>query len=160
MRKEISPVWFLAASVGMIAVLFGLFTVLKEDKPPRPYLKILGASFIFNYRVSDVYLGFTAVPDKPIPVGSVLEVTFENPAGGGPFVSRRGIGLPDRRISIRSPSLRGVKAHQPYEIRLRLFQPGKPEPIWQHSFVVRSNIDDSVVPDAPLVVGPGYQSPD
>ncbi len=145
-------VWISAICVILLAV----FLLVREDPAKRPYLKVLGGSFIFNYRVSDVYMGFTAVPEKPIPVGSTLVVTFENPAGDTPFVVIRQIGLPDRSISVRSPSMRGVKADVPYQVSLQLLSAGTKEPFWHHDFSISSNVSDDIVPNQPLVVGPGY----
>jgi hypothetical protein len=160
MRKELGFEWLLVGALTFCALLFGLFFLLRGEPEERPYLKILGASFIFNYRVSDVYMGFAAAPQKPIPIGSILTVSFENPAGGDPFIVNRQIGLPDRRISLRSPSMRGVKAHIPYKVHLQLSLPDRDTAYWQHEFSISSNSSDDIVPDKPLVVGPGYHRPE
>ncbi len=159
MRGEIKIGWVLFWATAFCTVLLATYLTLREDPAKRPYLKILGGSFIFNYRVSDVYMGFTAVPEKPIPIGSTLVVTFENPAGDTPFVVTRQIGLPDRGISVRSPSMRGVRAHVPYKVSLQLLSTGTMEPFWDHAFSISSNIDDDIVPREPPVVGPGYHRP-
>ncbi len=151
--------WVAVAATAFCLVLLAVLLLLREDPADRPYLKILGGSFIFNYRVADIYMGFTAVPEKPIPVGTMLVVTFENPSGGAPFVVIRQIGLPDRSISVRSPSMRGVRAQVPYKVSLELRKTGTGEPFWNHAFTISSNIDDDVVPDEPMVIGPGYHRP-
>ncbi len=160
MRKELGFEWLLIGAFAFCALLFGLFFLLRDDPAEQPYLKILGASFIFNYRVSDVYMGFAAAPRKPIPIGSILTASFENPSGDEPFVVIYQIGLPDRRISLRSPSLRGVKAHVPYRVLLQLSLPDADIPYWQHEFSISSNSSDDIVPDKPLVIGPGYHRPE
>lgn len=149
MRGELKMGWIYFGSTAFCLVLLALFLLLREDPGERPYLKILGASFIFNYRVADVYMGFTAVPQKPIPVGSTLVATFQDPSGPEPFVVSRQIGLPDRRISMRSPSMRGVEADTPYRIALKLLATGTGETLWTHEFTISSNMSDDVVPDAP-----------
>lgn len=160
MRKELGLEWLLFGALALCALLFSLFFILRGDPPEKPYLKILGASFIFNYRVSDVYMGFAAAPQKPIPIGSILTVSFEDPAGGDPFIVTQQIGLPDRRISLRSPSMRGVRAHVPYNVHLQLSLPDKDTAYWEHDFSISSNSSDDIVPDRPLVVGPGYHRPE
>ena len=97
--------------------------------------------------------------DRPIPIGSVLEATFPDPAGGPPAIVRERIGVPDRRISMRSPSLSGVEAGVPYAISLRLLDRQSGEPIWSEEIEVTSNVNGSVVPDRPLTIGPGYHQP-
>ncbi|WP_419909282.1 hypothetical protein [Hoeflea sp.] len=134
MRGEIKMGWTAVAATAFCLVLLVAILLLRDDPGEKPYLKILGGSFIFNYRVADVYMGFTAVPEKPIPVGTMLVVTFENPSGGSPYVVTRQIGLPDRSISVRSPSMRGVKAKVPYRVMLELQQAGTRTPFWNHVF--------------------------
>ena len=159
MRGEIRMGWIAFAAAGFCAVLLAAILLLRDDPGEKPYLRVLGGSFIFNYRVSDIYMGFTAVPEKPIPVGTMLVVTFENPSGDTPFVVTRQIGLPDRSISVRSPSMRGVRADIPYAVTLELRRTGTGEPFWKHAFSISSNIDDDIVPDEPTVIGPGYHRP-
>ena len=159
MRGEFQMGWIFFWSTAFCVCLLVIYLFVRDDPADQPYLKILGASFIFNYRVSDVYMGFTAVPSKPIPVGSMLVVTFEDPNGGEPHVVTRQIGLPDRSLSVRSPSIRGVRSKVPYKVELQLQSAGTLEPFWDHSFTVESNISDDIVPDEPTVVGPGYHRP-
>lgn len=160
MQKQDRPLAWLAVGLAVLcALLYGVLVLIREDPAEVPHISVLGASFIFNYRVADVYMGFTAVPMRPVPVGSVLEATFTDPAGGEPLVVRERIGGPDRRIAMRSPSVRGVKADTPYPVTLRLLDRESGEAIWSHSFSIRSGVSDETVPDRPLTVGPGYQRP-
>jgi hypothetical protein len=158
-RRELNLGWLLAAALVLCALLYGVFLLIREDPAERPYMRVLGASFIFNYRVSDVYLGFTAVADRPIPIGSILEARFPDPSGGSDFVVEERIGLIDERVSLRSPSLKGVEAKKPYRIELRLLERQTRREFWHESIEVTSNIGDRVVPEAPLTVGPGNQRP-
>jgi hypothetical protein len=148
----------LVAVLAVCAVLTGLFWLLQGPQPERPFLRVLGASFIYNYRVADIYMGFTAVPDRPIPTGSLLRATFENPADpAAPFVVEERISLMDRRIALRSPSLRGVEKDRDYRLSLVLLDRVTRQPFWQYETTLRSGIAENVVPAAPLVIGPGYQ---
>lgn len=160
MQRQDRRLAMLAAGlVGLCALLFGLLLLIREDPAETPHMSVLGASFIFNYRVADVHMGFTAVPMRPVPVGSILEATFTDPATGQPLVVRERIGGPDRRIAMRSPSVRGVKADTPYPVTLRLLERGSENAIWSHSFSIRSGVSDEAVPERPLTIGPGYQRP-
>lgn len=145
------------AGLAIALLLFALVRALDETPAVKPWLKVLGASFIFNYRVADVYAGFTAVPQRAIPIGSVLRAEFENPAGGDPFVVTEQIGLADRQISMRSPPMRGVRADVDYRLTLSLLDRVSGEPFWQTHVLLRSNIGDEVVPEQPLTIGPGYR---
>lgn len=159
MSRDTALLWVFFAGLLLCGVLYGALSVLRDDGADRPYLKILGSSFILNYRVSDLYMGFSAAVDRPIPIGTVLQARFENPLGGSPYLVEERIGVPDRRISLRSPSLSGVVAGKPYGVDLLLLDRETKKPFWEHRFTVTSEIDGSVVPDAPLTNGPGYQRP-
>lgn len=159
MRRDINMGWAFIGVLGVCALLYGVLLAIRETPGERPYLEILGGSFIFNYRIGDVYMGFTAVPARPIPIGSVLEVTFPDPAGGEPFLVTERIGVPDRRISLRSPSMRGVEAGKAYTVTARLLERGSDQEFWRDEFEITSSVGDEAVPDAPLTIGPGYHRP-
>jgi hypothetical protein len=50
-----------------------------KEEAPTPFLKIVGGSFIFNYRYSKMSYGFVARQLKPLPEGSMLEASFDLP---------------------------------------------------------------------------------
>lgn len=148
----------LAFASALIAVLFAIGWLTREDPAELPYLKLVGGGFIYNYRVADVYYGFTAAVLKPIPTGSVVEATFDNPAGGAPFVVRQRMGGPEMvRFAMRSPSLRGVKAGHAYRVLIRILDREEEQTVlWRHMAEFRSQIGDDIVPNEPLTIGPGY----
>lgn len=144
------------AGILLAAVLFAIGWLTREDPANKPYLKISGSGFLFNYRVADVTYGFTAVVIKPLPVGSTIEAGFEDPSGGGDHVVRKRVGTDTARYSFQSPPVRGVEAGRPYRVSVRIIDRQGDEVLWVHSFDVRSQISDKIVPEKPLTVGPGY----
>jgi len=121
-----------------------------------PYLEITGGGFIFNFRLAEAYYGFVARPLRSLPVGSLLEARFEDPAGGAAYVERRPVGEKVLRYSFRSPPLQGIKADRPYEAELLLIAAdGNVLQSLRKTFT--SQLDQDVNPDQPLTVGPGYQ---
>jgi hypothetical protein len=119
------------------------------------YLKPGGGGFIFNYRNAEASYGLILFPQKDPPAGSTIEVSFENPAGGEPIlVSRpaRGGG----RIDFETPPLSGVEKDKPYKVVavLRAADGAELQRI-EKSFA--SEVDQSVLPERPLAIGPGYQ---
>ncbi len=146
----------LAVVLGIVAVLFAIGWQSRTNPDDIPYLRIAGKSFIFNYRVSDVFYGFSAYLTKTVPKNSVIVAEFEDPAGGEPFTVTETISVKSRRYSLRSPSLRGVEAGKPYSVHVRLVKWGDEEVLFDEYFTVTSNISDDVVPDKPLTIGPGY----
>ncbi len=149
----------LGAGVFACLILYLSLRAIQGPPKEKPYLKILGSGFIYNYRVADVYSGFTAVPQRTFPVGTLMRVSFEDPEGGEDIVVEKRLGLPDRRISIRSPGMRGVKAGVKYRIDIVLLDSEGINTLWEHSIRVSSQIDSEIVPEKPLTVGPGYHRP-
>lgn len=157
MLDRISPKGVTVAACVLLVPLFAVGWLTRHDPADRPYLQILGGGFIFNYRVADVYYGFTAVVQRPLPTGSVIEVEFEDPAGGPAHLVRQRMGGAEMtRLALRSPLVRGVEAGKPYHVALRILDREETHLIWSHGMDFRSQISDSVVPDQPLTVGPGY----
>jgi hypothetical protein len=122
----------------------------------KPYLAFAGGGFIFNYRMASADYGFVARVVRSIPDGSIIEAEFENPAGGPPIVLRQSASPGRGSYVFRTPDLQGVRADHDYRVVLRLLDAGQQEfARYEKSF--RSDVDQSVLPANPPVVGPGYQ---
>lgn len=145
-----------AGALALLVVLGAVGWATREDPATKPYLRLLGGGFMFNYRVADVYYGFTAVVQRPLPTGSIIEAAFEDPAGGAAHVVRQRVGTDTERYSLRSPPVRGVEAGKPYHVAIRVLDREEKTTIWSGEVAFTSQISDTVVPDKPLTVGPGY----
>lgn len=157
MLDRVTPATLAAAACALLAPLFVLGWLTRQDPAERPYLQVLGGGFIFNYRVADVYYGFTAAVTRPLPTGSIVEAAFEDPSGGPPYIVRQRVGGADMaRLSMRSPPLRGVEAGRQYAVDLRVLDREGQHLIWSRELAFGSNISDTIVPDKPLTIGPGY----
>jgi len=119
------------------------------------YLELAGGGFLFNYRDATATLQVVLVPRRDPPAGSTIEVTFENPAGGDPIVmsrAARGGG----RIEMTTPPLSGIRKKRPYHAVVLLRNAGGKELVRiERDFT--SDVDQSVLPERPLAIGPGYQ---
>ena len=146
----------IAGCVALLVPLFAIGWLTREDPADKPLLQISGGGFIFNYRVAEVYYGFSAYVMRPLPVGSIIEAEFEDPAGGAAHRARLRVGADTRHYSLRSPPVRGVEAGRPYHVAIKVFDREEKELIWQHELDIKSQISDAVVPDQPLTIGPGY----
>ena len=122
---------------------------------PGPAFEIVGGGFIFNYRNAEATYGIILVPRKDPPEGAAIEVSFEDPAGGAPIVLTR----PARgggRIQFETPGVRGVEKDKPYLVAVVLrAADGTELQRIEKAFV--SELDQSVLPELPLAIGPGYQ---
>ncbi|MCW2306988.1 hypothetical protein [Rhodobium gokarnense] len=149
-----------AAFVALFMVVAGVVVIANRPDPnARPYLQIQGGGFIFNYRVAEMFYGFTARIMRPISVGTVIEATFEDPAGGDPIVVAQRIGSRVPTVMVRSPAVHGVEKGKPYDVTIRLLDrdDGTEMARYQRSF--SSNIGEEVMPKKPLTIGPGYHRP-
>jgi hypothetical protein len=121
----------------------------------QDYLEAGGGGFIFNYRNAVATYGIIVFPRRDPPAGATIEASFENPAGGDPiWISRpaRGGG----RIDFETPPLTGVEKDKPYRVVVVLKSAeGRELQRIEKTFV--SELDQSVLPERPLAIGPGYQ---
>jgi hypothetical protein len=119
------------------------------------YLELAGGGFVFNYRNAEAIWGIILVPRRDPPDGAVIEVAFENPACGTPIrLARpaRGGG----RIDFRTPPLHGVVKDRRYRVTV-LLKSAAGEELLRIEKDYASDLDQSVLPERPLAIGPGYQ---
>ncbi|MDF1608107.1 hypothetical protein PZ897_07970 [Hoeflea sp. YIM 152468] len=145
-----------AGAIALVLVLLAIGLAFRDDPAEKPPIAIAGGGFIYNYREADVFYGFTAQVLKPLPIGCWLIAEFEDPGGGPALVVETRLHARSSRYGVRSPSLRGVKAGKPYRVSVRLYDYTRTDLIWSGQKVFASLIDDTVVPDRPLTIGPGY----
>ncbi len=119
------------------------------------YLAPGGGGFVFNYRNAEAHYGIILFPQQEPPPGAIIEVSFEDPAGGDPIVvtkPARGGG----RIDFQTPPVTGVEKGKPYEV-VAVLKSAEGEELQRIEKTYASEVDQSVLPERPLVVGPGYQ---
>lgn len=120
------------------------------------YLEVAGGGFLFNYRLAEATYSIVLRPLRTIPEGSMIEATLENPAGGEPIVIRKESPFDAGRIAIDTPPVEGVVKNRPYAATIVLTDSaGKTLQKIETTF--ESDLDQTVMPDRPLAIGPGYQ---
>lgn len=139
-----------------LAALFAIAWAFRPDVDDMPYLRIVGGGFVFNYRVSEVFYGFTALVVRPLATGSIIEASFEDPQGGAQHVVRQRVGTETDRYALRSPGLRGIKAGQSYRVIVRVLDRQGQTELWQETLHFKSQISDDMIGEKPLTIGPGY----
>lgn len=147
----------LVAGALFLILLAAAAWIVRVPPGETPLLRIAGPSFIFNYRVADVYYGFTAEIMRPVPVSSTLVADFEDPAGGPPHRVSEKIFPQSRRYALRSPPLHGVRKGVPYHVTIRLLNRGDEKLLFETRLAASSNMDDALMPTQPLTIGPGYE---
>jgi hypothetical protein len=120
-----------------------------------PYLEVSGGSFIFNYRLAEAYAGLIAARRRTLPENARIEAVFEDPAGGPPIVLSKDVTPGRREYSFTTDALTGIRANRDYAVTVRLIAAdGTAIETLDKKF--RSDVDQSILGDKPLTIGPGY----
>ena len=117
--------------------------------------ELSGRMFVFNYRVATATYLITLRTTAPLPEGGHAEAQFENPMGGEPLVAREKFFPAMSKIVLTSPNLQCVKKDRPYKVTIRLLGADE-QTIQTIETSVTSDVDQTVLPAKPLVVGPLY----
>jgi hypothetical protein len=122
----------------------------------KPYLKIAGGGFVFNYRYSAMNYEFVAKPLRPLPEGSILEASFEVPNSAERLIVTLPVQVGKMQYIFATPPLKGVVKGKPYKATLRLLEAGTNKELAKLEQDYRSNTDQAELPTKAPVKGPGY----
>lgn len=126
-----------------------------RENPGDNYLELTGRIFVFNYRVATATYVVTFSKARPIPDGAMMLTFFDNPAGGAAIEVKQKIWPKMEKVAVESPPVFCIVKEKPYAFRALLISPEGAR-LQEISGVVISNLDQSILPDRPLVVGPVY----
>ena len=138
----------------IILLLAPLLAACQRETGPDP-LKLSGKMFVFNYRLAYATYMVTLEQTEPLPEGSIVKAEFENPAGGAALTLERKIFPNLARVVLESPDVTCVKKNQPYKVVISLLGPDG-DTLQVLETQVTSNLDQSILPEKALVVGPAY----
>lgn len=142
-------------SAVLLGLSLGLLAGCRDDGRSGALFEISGKLFVFNYRVATATYLVTLKPLQPVGEGQTAVASFENPEGGAPIVVRQMIWPKLDKTVLESPPLRCVRKERPYAVAIRI--EGADGTLLQEiTTTMRSTLDQTVLPDRPLVVGPAY----
>ena len=122
----------------------------------RPYLEFAGGGFVFNYRTANHYYGFVVRQARPLPEGARLKVIFELPSGKTEVQEEPAV--PGRlQYKFQTADLEDIVAGHPYEATLLVLDGATAKELFRLSHSFKTDVDQSKLPNKPLVVGPGYE---
>ena len=131
----------------------------RSRKSDSPYVAFTGGGFVFNYRMATAEYGFIVKMLRQPPTGTALEARFEDPAGGPALVVRSVHGWRQNGHAFNSPLVKGVTAGRDYKVELRLLAPAEgaktPTVLATYTKSFRSDLDQAILPETPLTLGPG-----
>ena len=117
--------------------------------------EVSGKLFVFNYRVATATYVVTLAPTQPIDDDQTAVATFEDPAGGAPIVVRQAIWPKLGKATLESPPLKCIVKDRPYAVSIAI-ESADGKVLQTIETSVTSSLDQTILPDRPLVVGPAY----
>ena len=110
-----------------------------------PWVTFDGGGFVVNYSggYGAAFYGFNAKPLRRLPAGTVLEASFEDPAGGPPIIDKQQVTEPALRYSFRTPYLHGIVAHHPYKAEVHVLEAGTGKLLGSYQTNFVSQVDDA-----------------
>jgi hypothetical protein len=110
------------------------------------YFQGKGAGFSINIKGKSMQYSLSLECLKPLPGGSVMVFTFENPTGGDPIVSQVAATQGQRFVLQKSPPVLGVKKGPIYTITVQLYNDkSKSKLLCTHVERLKSAIDPTVL---------------
>ena len=151
--------WLAAAALAVLVAAMAVFFQVSENRRQARIGKIAvtGGGFLYNYRIGEIRYGVSIQVVHPVPIGTRVEVAFEDPAGGPPILVTRSLGTDSNRVPVESPPVRGLEQGNGYQVTVRLRDRDTDAVMETHERTFKVTVDPDLVPDRPLTVGPGYR---
>ena len=140
-----------------IRMLFAIAVLLTSCRETANggYVEVTGKLFIFNYRVATATYVVTLGKLRPLSDGMIVQAAFDDPAGGSTIIVDQKVWPKLEKIAIESPPVFCVVKDRPYAFKIVL--KGADGAVLQElRGSITSSLDQSALPDRPLVVGPVY----
>ena len=140
------------------ALLAGLLALAgcRDSGGEGEWFAVKGKLLEFNYRLGIATYVIRLDALRPFGEGNVAVVHFEDPAGGEPLELRQKLWPKLRHQTLTSPPLSCVVRDRPYAVDIRIEDP-QGALLQQLAVTMTSNLDQSILPDRPLVIGPVYE---
>lgn len=142
------------AATASVVVLALLLAGCQRETGPDP-LQLTGKMFVFNYRLAHATYLITLNQTKPLPEGTTITAEFEDPAGGAPLTLERRLFPKLEKVVLESPGITCVRKARRYRVAIRVTGPDGTQ-LQRLETSLASDVDQSVLPAQPLVVGPLY----
>ena len=148
-RKSLLPV------IGLLLAGVAL-GACRDEGGNGEYFAISGKLFEFNYRLAKATYIVTLNPMQPMDGNQVAVARFEDPAGGEPLVIRQKIWPRLSHVTLESPPLTCVVKDKPYAVSINI-EGADGAVVQKIDTTITSSLDQSILPDRALVVGPVYE---
>jgi hypothetical protein len=117
---------------------------------PRPqktdFLQTAGGGFLYDRDKQQVQYAIVVAPRKPLPEGSILEATFEDPVGERPYVVSVVVKQGVMDYTLNSPPVHGTRAGATYHVQIKLYaDAGKSQLLDSYAQGVRASVDQGTL---------------
>lgn len=146
--------WKLAAWLGL-AVAAASVSSCRESGDSGEYFAVSGKIFVFNYRLAIATSVVTLKPLQPMDGTQTVVGSFEDPQGGASIVVRQKVWPKLDKVTLETPPLLCVRKGKPYAVTIRV-EDAAGAVAQTIQTTITSSEDQSILPDAALVVGPVY----
>lgn len=119
------------------------------------YVRVAGNVFIFNYREAVATYVLSLQRLRPLPPDSLWRATFDNPEGGTPQTVTRTIFAGMGNIAVESEPVYCIVKGKPYTYKIEIIAENRTLQVLSGTMV--STLSQDILPEKPLVIGPGYQ---
>ena len=140
-------------TIVLSLLLLGLCSC--RDVPKDKYVELSGRVFIFNYRIATATYVVTLHKLQPLPANAVAVAVFDNPAGGDKLIVTQKIWPQLDKITLESEPLNCVVKDMPYAFIVTI-KDEKGKIIQEFKSSITSTLDQTILPDKPLVIGHLY----
>jgi len=141
---------------GVAVLLLPAALIACRDSGKDELFELAGRLVVFNYREAKVTYLVNLVPLRPIGESETAVMTLDNPAGGSPLIVTQKLFPNHQKVTLESPPLECVVKDKPYKVSIRI-EGGDGALLQSIETEMISSQDQNMLPDKPLVVGPGYQ---
>jgi len=117
--------------------------------------ELSGRVFIFNPRLAEATYVVTLRPLEAVSNAKTAIATFEDPAGGAPIRVERKIWPNATKVALESPPVFCIVKDRPYAVTIEIVDENGAS-LQRIDTTITSTLDQTVMPDRPLVVGPAY----
>jgi hypothetical protein len=137
-------------------ILASLLLLGCQDESRSGYLELTGRVFIFNPRIGKATYVVSLGMLKELPKNARIKAVFEDPAGGEKIEVNEVARVLAGKVAIESPAVFCIKKDQRYAFEITLLD-SKSAVLQTIASSIKSSLDQSIMPDAPLVVGNAYE---
>lgn len=123
----------------------------------RKAFELSGRVFIFNPRLAEATYVITLRPLGAEPRAAKAAAVFENPAGGDAIRVEQKIWPKATKVTLESPPVFCIVKDREYRVSISVLD-DRGAVLQTIDTTVMSTLDQSVLPDRPLVIGPAYDA--